>query len=511
MKQIHTRQFPYPVLLALVFLVSLTATAYIAYYVYHHMPHVEDEVSQCFQAKIFASGQLWAPEPEHPEFFKKINSTVFYQGRVFSQYPYGHSLMLSLGYLLGVPWLIAPVVSSLSLIVIMLIYRELYGADSPSLIPILCISSPYFLFLAGSYMNHTTCLLFISVFLLFFFKALRMARTCHFAFSALFLGFAFCTRPLTAIFIALPFIVYLAICSRHGVKVRAAHVIVFLVVLICICATLLIYNYLIIGSFTPMISTISERELSLEKFGHDRFRAIGFGKNVGSFGGHTPQRALYNTNVNLGNLMVQLYGWPVFFTLSFILIPFLTVRWKRWDWLLLIGILALPIGYFFYFHYGHSFGPRYWFEALPLILILTARGIQKLAYIIEVRQISPSYCRACAYALVGFLVFINLASWVPSLPDKQPYPYFYFSFRPAIRDTIQKTGIRNALIFIRQRDPDNYDFITAFELNSANFGGDIVIARDLGPKKNRILMKAYPGRAYFIGDWTQKRLIPLKP
>lgn len=494
----------------LTFLLSLAATSYVSYRVYRHMPHLEDEISQCFQAKIFASGRLWCPEPRHPEFFKKIDSLIFYQGRIFSQYPYAHSAMLALGYLAGLPWLIPPIASSLSIVVIVLMYRELYGSRAAWLIPLLALSSPFYLFLAGSYMNHTTCLLFTSLSLYMIVRAARQKRRRQYALAAIFLGLAFCTRPLSAALISLPFVLFLFADAFRGTPRGPSGAAIFLTVLIAACCTLPLYNFLMIGSFTDPITTIHENELHKGKTLPGSYSAIGFGRGVGSFGGHSLQRALYNTNVNLGNLMIHLYGWPVFFTLAFMAVPFITRRRTGWDRLCLASAVSLPAGYFFYFHYGYGFGPRYWFESLPFLLILTARGIDELASLCDTGRINPAYPRPCVYALVGFLICGNLFSWVPGLPDNVPYPSFYLSFRPVFRELIKEKAIHNAVVFVRQREIDNYDFMTAFELNAPDLRGDVVFARDLGPEKNKILMQDHPGRNYFIGDWTEGTLHPIE-
>src|SRR5262249_8824267 len=52
------------------------------------MPHVQDSVAYLFQAKIFASGRLWADLPPTPEFFEH-EFVVMRDGRWFGKYPPG--------------------------------------------------------------------------------------------------------------------------------------------------------------------------------------------------------------------------------------------------------------------------------------------------------------------------------------------------------------------------------------------------------------------------------------
>ena len=61
-----------------------------------------------------------------------------------------------------------------------------------------------------------------------------------------------------------------------------------------------------------------------------------------------------------------------------LLLPFLTRRWQRWDSVhgLLVGLFV--VGYVAEFYHGIVLGPRYYFEALPSLVILTARGFVAL-------------------------------------------------------------------------------------------------------------------------------------
>src|SRR5215467_9981105 len=71
-----------------------------------------DDYAYLFQARLFASGQLYAQDPifdrSHPlnRYVATLCLTDF-QGRRFSKYPPGWSILLAAGTTLGVEWLVS--------------------------------------------------------------------------------------------------------------------------------------------------------------------------------------------------------------------------------------------------------------------------------------------------------------------------------------------------------------------------------------------------------------------
>ena len=84
---------------------ALVANAYVAYFLLERLPHVQDSVAYLFQAKLFASGRLWAPLPDNVIFFRH-EFVVEHAGKWFSKHPPGHSALLAIGQLLNAPWIV---------------------------------------------------------------------------------------------------------------------------------------------------------------------------------------------------------------------------------------------------------------------------------------------------------------------------------------------------------------------------------------------------------------------
>jgi hypothetical protein len=151
----------------------------------------------------------------------------------------------------------------------------------------------------------------------------------------------------------------------------------------------------------------------------DRF---GFGDGIGFHMRHTLAAGLANTDELLTLWQFDAVGWPPLFTYGLALLPFLLGRAHAWDALALGGVLAFVVAYVAYFYHGIALGPRYYFEAMPWLLLLLARGTQVLA------QVARS--RLAAGVLLGLLSLNTVLFYLPheierradfsGLPDARP-------------------------------------------------------------------------------------------
>ena len=194
-----------PGLLALGFcLLALAAAAWVATFIFDRVPHVEDDVAFLFQARTIASGRLFLPIPPKPEFFD-IPFTLQRDGLWFGKYPPGYPAVLALGVLAGQPWLVEPVLGALAVGLTYLLGRRLYGAWTGLVGAALMTASPFFLLQAGSFMSHAACLFWATLFMLLFFGARERDSIPLAGAAGLALGMLFISRQLTAVGVAAPF------------------------------------------------------------------------------------------------------------------------------------------------------------------------------------------------------------------------------------------------------------------------------------------------------------------
>ncbi len=506
-------------------LVSFAASGLVAEFVFERLPHLEDEVAYLFQARVFALGRCYVDSPPKPSsFFAPF--VVDYQGKRFGKYPPGYSLLLSTGVLLGQPWVINSLATALSLFVLYLLGAALYNRAVALLAVVLGLSSPFLLIMSGTLLSHPACLLFISLFLLFFFKATTSPRWYYPLAAGAWLGLAFLIRPVTALGVGAPFFIYaLALALKNGksrrwTRIQAdcsndfsrfvctrteeinrfhgkemARYALMAVVFLFLALLLPWYNFVLTSD--PLLSPYRLC------YDYDRFGfGLGFGPDE-----HTLENAWYNLKLNLSRLNVHLFGWPLS-SLLFVPVPFLTLSKKKWDYLLLAGALSLALTYTPYWASGGNYGgPRYYYEALPLLFLLTARGIEKAAYLLskvpgtlevpgtstrETRFFGKNLVSGLVYLVVAGLVLYNLGQHLPG--QLSQYRGFYGITAESLR-AAQKADLKNALVFVYREDWT--DYAPLFSVNSPTLDSEVVYAIDRGEVENADLMALYPDRAYY--------------
>jgi hypothetical protein len=207
-------------------------------------------------------------------------------------------------------------------------------------------------------------------------------------------------------------------------------------------------------------------------------------------------------------LAIDLYGWPFYLSFAFLVVPFLTRRAKSADWLLLVVAIITTGAYIGYFYHGIYLGPRYLFEALPFLLILTSRGIIALAetgtsvraWYSKVRQQSvatqqPAPTRSViTIVLVVLLVSCNLLYFMP----RQIELHQNYTGLPAGTvlnlDAIYHPPMNNAIVVTD--DFTLYQFVL-FPLNDPYLHNSVIYALASSQPDYAELQAAYPGRVLY--------------
>ncbi len=491
---------------AVLTLVGFGAAVYVATALLERMPHVQDSVAYLFQAKTFALGRLWVPTPSHPDFFRHEFILMDAAGRWFSKYPPGWPAILALGVLAGAPWLVDPICAALSVFVLYRIGLEVYRRRVGLLAAALCVCAPFFIFLSGSMMSHTSGLLFTLVCTLAVIRSGRSTRPLVPALvSGVAFGILFLIRPYTALMVALPLAIYAAVSiARHSDDALRRYVPAFAGAVPFV-AVFLLYNHVFTGSyFYP------PQQLWWP------FDQVGFGPDKGPWG-FTPLDALNNTSRNLSELLEHAYGWPLFATLALMLIPFLTGRARAWDWVFLGGFVALILGYAAWWADGIMYGPRFYYEAFGFQLLLTARGIDVLLDLAQSATSQSANSRAATvsagsiatYGIVALLVAFNAAFYLPGqLKLYQGYNYVNHSKI----DAVTARGIHDAVVFADVGDTYQWwEYGMVFSANDPLLQGDVVYARDLGNEVDGLLAHDFPNRSYWRLDGTTLTPLDLTP
>jgi hypothetical protein len=368
------------------------------------IPHVQDDVAYVWQAKIFALARAWVPAPPRPYFFEQ-GFILITDGRWFTKYPPGWPLLLVPGVWAGIPWIVDPLCAGGTLALVYATGRRLYGPAAGFWAALLGLTSPFLMFMAGSFMSHTSTMFFLmlAVYCFVWLKTAPPApaaarpmlgldwRTVLLSLGTGFgLSWAFISREATALGVALPFFAWSLADIAGGVwawlRARRAVPGGTRQLITCVAP----YALMVAGALPPLVvlGVVNQAllgspfKLAQELVGsYDR---LGFGPGFGPEpAGHTPALGLYNALVYLRTLQGDLFGWPPTLALAPLLIALAgTVgsRWRRarWDLFLLGGFLGLVAIYFAWWSSTTIYGARYWYEGLPFLLLLSGRGVQLL-------------------------------------------------------------------------------------------------------------------------------------
>ncbi|MBI2940718.1 MAG: glycosyltransferase family 39 protein [Chloroflexi bacterium] len=526
--------------LALLFICAFVITGFASVVVLEGMPHVQDSVAYHFQAKVLAAGRLFAPLPATIEFFEH-EFVVMHDGRWFGKYPPGWPALLALGVLVGQPALVNPLVGALGLVAVYFLGRELYSRWVGLGAAVLGLSSPFFVFMSGSMMAHPAGMLFTTLGTLGFVRTQRTGSWPAATATGATFATAFLIRPWSAIVVVATLALFElpALVRSPG---RALRWWPAVVVALPFVAAYLGYNDALTGN--PLGNT---QELWWS------FDRLGFGPGHGPWpAGHTPLNGIWNTSRNLSELHRHLFGWPPALTLSFLAVPFVLARPRRADLLLAAAFASIVIGYWLWWADGIMYGPRFYYEGLAFLLILTARGVEAAggigAGLASWLRTSPAplargageglrgeergasgdgatgrrggaagadggldherhetserreramrrASRTVALGAVSIFVAANLTLFMP-VQWTIHYGYNYVNGRTV--SLVRASGVQNAVVFVPVGEWYAWwNYGSVFSSNSPFLDSDVLYARDLGDERNRRLVAAMPDRAFY--------------
>jgi hypothetical protein len=486
----------------------LVITNLISWLVFQHFPHVVDSIAQVFQGHIFASGRLTLPA-RFDNYFFSLSYVINDGSRVYTEYPFGHSLLLAIGSLVHAEWLVNTLLGSAEIVVLYFLGKEAYDEKTGRIAALLGVASPFLLFMSSEFMNHASALLFLSLFLLFFFRTIRSLRDSRLPssladplLSGICLAMALNIRPLSALAVSIPsagYGIYLLLKSRG--KPLPAFLLLLAPVLLGLGAFGL-YNYLTTGD--PLLP--GYKVFPMLDYGHARW-GLGFG-TLGYAGRptHTPLRGLIQTGDNLNLLNLSLFEGP-FPGLLLVLLLFLTFTRKPADWLLLASFLALPTAYFFYWFQEFALGPRLLYEGLAPLLLLSARGLVEFPRFVgrAAGADAENRTRNVIAIEASLSLAVTVVFGIPKLATQ--YGYRYLGVDNQVHARVAQAGINNAVVFIGP--PRTFYFGAGLLNNALDSAGPVVYARDRGVE-NYVLMRQFPGRAYYYADpWTLTRIANL--
>jgi hypothetical protein len=442
---------------------TFAVLAWMATSVLLRFPNSGDEYCYLYQVRAWLDGRAWFPALPLQEFFDFGHIRVL-DGRVFSVFPPGWPAVLYAAALAGVPaWLVNPILGALTVVVFFAVARRWYEPRVVLMALVATLVSAFFLLNSASYYAHTFTLL---VTLVFASAALRGSDGDGLALGIVAgaaFGAAFAARFFTAVMCGLPFGLYhLRRNIRHwrfalGFAAGAAPIL----------AAFLWHNDALMGRWGV-----------LPMKGFENYDSRWFQANLFSRG----------TDIALSNL---------------------------WDWLLWTPAAVLPLyaiamagrsgpprqrllgsvfplvvlGYYFYVDTGgNRYGPRYYFEALPFVVLPAAWVATKDA----------SWREKSARARWHFYLFaLSVLLAVPAGAWQIRNAHAIVYERTDLYRVVEEQRLSRAIVFVAT--PTGTRWSMAPTDHTRNWGrddGGVLYALDRGADNAR-LMAAYPDRSCF--------------
>jgi len=332
-----------------------------------------DEGSYLFQSHAFLDGVVRREAPGLESFLKFDMIILDAEKGWLSRYPPTHSLWLMPGVALGWPQLMTAVACGCTLMISVWIGRQL--GLPPWLLPLLMILSPFFLFMYGSLLSHTSGLLAATAMWGAYLRGREDASPGWLAVAGLCWSFLFLNRTWTALLLALPFAVDSLWILWKGRTSKAAWI---QTLAFAGCAMVGMGLYLGYNAWTT-----GDAGLATYLF-YEPSEGLGFGLRRIQGGArytidHTVARGVGFFVQKLVSLDRWLYGIPIP-GVTLIAVSILSVLGFRGRVSILsLGVfLIVPLGYIaFWFPGVPDVGPLYLTEVLPFLMTLIAMGVWK--------------------------------------------------------------------------------------------------------------------------------------
>ncbi|GEM_PF-5708762 len=461
--------------------ISLISSCVTALWMIGATPRILDEFNYYFQAQNFSNFMLSAPAPPMPDLFR-FPFIIFHGGRWFgSVYP-GFSLFLAAGLKLGIPWIINPMFSAISVFVIYLLGRETSNEQTGRIAAVLTVFSPFHRMMGAIFMSHASATAWgaLSVYLLW--RHTRDQEKRPIVLSVLTgcsIGVLYWIRPQSAGVVLLPMVPILVglIWNRKLSMTRLASMIAPIVIAVVLLAG---YNSALTGD-----GDVNPRYFI------DPGRRLGFGDDIGEplpgggRSGHSLSRGIRNVSVLLnlwnsdllGTGAIGIIGSPLLLVMAA-----LSARSGKYyaNWVM-AGSLVVNLGlYLFYYTPSPNFGPRYLAETIPASMILAAWGLLRLDRITH--AFSPRF--ASLTLTIGLLISLGTMLRIHTA---------HYGILPPTLNREQIPEMPNPAIYLI----DKKDYcLNVFTWNQPDLRGDIFIV-DPGDPRALQLQRFFPEKALF--------------
>ncbi len=453
----------------LVFLASYS----ISQSVFLDAPLTTDENAYIFQANCFADGMLSRPVPEPRRMFPHEMLIMDDQAGWLSRYPPAHAAWLAPGIFIQHPRIMISLAAFLSFLLLSSLGVSL--GFSIYLMPVLIFFSPYFLFMHGTLLSHTSGLLAVSLMLLAYVRWKQGGNLCYAVLAGLGWACFFLNRTYTGALLALPFGVdALVDLIRHRTGRNLSGTVLFAAFSGFGVLVFFYYNAVTIGA--PWTPTYLYYQAS---------DALGFGpRPVGQLPSyHSFAAGITAMWDNLRLLDRWMFGIPGSLILTVVLG---LIGWdRRWSPLCFASATIVWLGYvLFWFEGIRTIGPVYYFETFPFLLILLAFGLKKIYQLLASTKKNRLVYVTSAGLLLGGGSILFSYQQAQFIRDWQDLGGQY--------RRLLKQAPENSLILV-EKIPGMHYLTRGMAFNPKGIASDPLVAHK-GKLLNQVMINAFPER-----------------
>jgi hypothetical protein len=423
-------------------------------------PNSADEYAYVFQAETLSHGRFW--DTPHPlkEFFD-FQHVAQIDDKWVGRFPPGWPLVLAIAFYLGLPiHIMNPILAAITLIVLFRFTAKFYNEKVAIWSTLITALTGTFIYNSASFFSHTATLLEAVLFLHFLYAYLDQKKIYQALLSGFFLGMVAITRYYTAVLIFIPFVAYLL--YHYKWQSIKTFVMIGIGALPCI-AYLMWYQYSITGNpFVPVTMWAYSDE------------ALGF------VNGHSPLKGVEHL-VRRGMMFIAWISPATLILYAYYIWKKIKDKKDRITHPEDYWLIFLAAGYFFYYHLGgNQYGPRFYYEAVPFVIIFI------------VSRIFATQSR-WGYALL----FTGLLYAIVKLPIISVHEHQVVKERQDVYELVKEKGIHNAVVFVSS-GTGVLRPMPQIELarNDKAYQNDVIYSLDQ-KEHNEALMRYYPDKKFY--------------
>lgn len=369
---------------------------WMAYVPFKAYPFSFDEYGHWYQAKIFAQGKMYLDFPD--ELSGLVEPHVLWiKGKLFSKYPPGYTILLTVGELLSIPAAINPIISALTLVFSYLLALTFFTPLQSLYILLMMSTTAYFVGYSASFFSQSLSL-FLSVLGCYFLRKFDLTSKNKFLiFGGLTIAYGFLTRPLD--FLGFCFVVGLFVLfTSKREEILKNLLLIFVPASLGALGYMLYNSYLMGAEDLTVHHNLKKDFIILPDTNADLITRIGIGIDM------YVDRFFKDAML----LFKNFYFWYVG-AVTFILA--LTVGWwkktnsKRWRLFFFGHFLILVALYNFHPLWikglpgWPQYGSRYWYPSLFAVVALAMMGITSFKFSAKKENL-----------IIGLILIVNLIS-----------------------------------------------------------------------------------------------------